>query len=166
MKKINLLFFIICLPCLVYSQEWKQYSDSIYQIIKVKFDQNGLDTANKYIQLADKDIEKININKDTIYADYLYRKGYVKYNIGQFTPKLFEESLSIWKESNKKNNMKIMKNHYFLGAGYHLKLDYLKAYENYEKCYLGHINCCKFLTADKFIKILLRSGFIPYIKKN
>ena len=25
---------------------------------------------------------------------------------------------------------------------------------NYEKCYLGHINCCKFLTADKFIKIL------------
>jgi hypothetical protein len=136
MKKIiKLLFFVICFPCIVYSQEWKQYSDSIYQIIKVKFDQNGLDNANKYIQLADKDIEKINSNKDTIYADYLYRKGYVKYNIGQFTPELFEESLSIWKESNKKNNMKIMKIYYFLGAGYHLKLDYPKAYENYEMCY-------------------------------
>lgn len=136
MKKIiKLLFFVICFPCIVYSQEWKQYSDSIYQIIKVKFDQNGLDNANKYIQLADEDIEKINFNKDTIYADYLYRKGYVKYNIGQFIPELFEESLSIWKESNKKNNMKIMKIYYFLGAGYHLKLDYPKAYENYEMCY-------------------------------
>ncbi len=67
MKKIiKLLFFVICFPCIVYSQEWKQYSDSIYQIIKVKFDQNGLDNANKYIQLADEDIEKINFNNPQI----------------------------------------------------------------------------------------------------
>ena len=28
------------------------------------------------------------------------------------------------------------------------------SYWNFEKCYFDHINCCKFLTADKFINIL------------
>lgn len=135
MKKVKVLFFIFLFPCSVFSQQWHAYSDSIYQIVKVKFDQNGLDRANKFVQLADKDIEKLKVAEDTIYADYMYRKGVVKYHLGKFDNVPFDKSLSIWEFNKKKNYSKIMKIHYFLGAGYHLKLDYSRAYENYEKCY-------------------------------
>ena len=136
MKKVKVLFFIVLFPCSVFSQQWHSYSDSIYQIIKVKFDQNLYDRADKFIQLADKDIEKSKVSEDTIYADYMYRKGVVKYYLGKFDNVPFDKSLSIWELNKKKNYSKIMKNYFFLGAGYHLKLDYSKAYENYEICYL------------------------------
>lgn len=136
MRKNIFLFLTICMPFFVYSQQWKQYSDSIYKITSMKYNQSDLDRANKFIQLADNEIENIKVNKDTTYADYLYRKGYVKFNLGQFTPALFEESLAIWYLSSNKNYMKIMKNHYFLANSYHLKLDYVNSYKNYENCYL------------------------------
>ena len=136
MKKIKILFFIICFPCFAYSQNWHAYSDSIHKITSVKHDKKDLEKANRFIELADKGIEKMDVIKDTIYADYLYRKGVVKYKIGQFTSQPFEESISIWNKSPKKNYLKLSKVHYFLADGYNVSEDYSNAYLNYEKCYL------------------------------
>ncbi|MCA6422439.1 MAG: hypothetical protein IM568_06440 [Flavobacterium sp.] len=135
MRKSVLLLFFAFLPCLVFSQQWQQYSDSIISNIK----KNDYTRATYFIDLADNDINKSSIIKDTIYADYLYRKGVVKYDSGKFDAALFEESLSIWEISEKQNYTKLMKIHYFLGAGYHINLDYVKGYEHYEKCYLINI---------------------------
>lgn len=136
MKKINVLFFIVCLPFLAHAQKWHRYSDSIYKIISVKHDKKELDNANRFVELADIDIKKNNALKDTIYADYLYLKGVVKYQIGQFTSQPFEESIFIWNHCSKINYLKLSKVHYFLADGFNLTKDYSKAYENYEKCYL------------------------------
>lgn len=134
-KIIKVLFCVIFFPCIVYSQKWHQYSDSIISNIK----KSNYNRASYFIDLADNDINKSSIIKDTIYADYLYRKGVVKYDSGKFDAALFEESLSIWEISEKQNYTKLMKIHYFLGAGYHINLDYVKGYEHYEKCYLINI---------------------------
>jgi hypothetical protein len=136
MKKIKILFFIICFPCFAYSQNWHVYSDSIAKITSVKHDKKDLEKANRFIELADKDIEKNGSNKDTLLADYLYRKGFVKYRMGQFTSQPFEESISIWNKSTKRNHLKLSKVHYFLADGYNVSKDYSNAYVNYEKCYL------------------------------
>ena len=103
MKKKILLFILFCLPSFAHSQQWQAYSDSIGKITSVKHDKKDLEKANRFIELADRDIEKTNIVKDTIFAHYLYLKGVVKYKIGQFTSQPFEESISIWNKSPKKN---------------------------------------------------------------
>ena len=131
MKKIKVLFFIICLPCIAYSQQWHQYSDSIISNIK----KSDYKRADNFIDLADSNIGKSIVIKDTLYADYLYRKGVVKYELGKFDNAIFDESLSVWEYGKKMNYSKIAKIHYFLGAGYYLKLDYIKAYEHFQKCY-------------------------------
>ncbi len=134
MKNIT-LFIIISFPHFLFSQQWHAYSDSITKITSVKHEKKDLEKANKLIELAEKDIEKNGCIKDTIYADYLYRKGFVKYQIGQFTSQPFEESISIWNKSPKKNYLKLSKVHYFLADGYNVSEDYSNAYVNYEKCY-------------------------------
>jgi CHAT domain-containing protein len=133
MKKFKVLFFIVFLPSFAHSQQWQQYSDSIISNIN----KNNFEKANNFSQLADNDLLKTKFVKDTLYANYLYAKG-VLYSFDETKNgiDLLNESLNIWNYSDKKNYFKIMKIHYFLGAGYHLKLDYLQAYENYEKCYL------------------------------
>lgn len=136
MKKFIVLFIIICIPSFAYSQQWHAYLDSITKITSVKHDKKDLERAYKFVELADKDIEKNDVKRDTIYADYLYRKGFVKYSIGQFTSQPFEESISIWNQSQKKNYLKLSKNHYFLADGFNLIKDYSNAYLNYEKCYI------------------------------
>ena len=136
MKKIKVLVFIIIFPYFAYSQQWHQYSDSIRKITSVKYNQSDLDRALKFVELADNDFKKINVKKDTIYADYLYRKGTTLYFSKQLFPELFEESLTIWEQSLEKNYFKIMKIHYFLAEVYNVKNDYKKAYINYEYCYL------------------------------
>lgn len=136
MNKIIVLFLFVCVPCIVYSQQWHAYSDSIAKITSVKHDKKDLEKANAFIELADKDIENNGCKKDTIFAHYLYLKGVVKYKIGQFTSKPFEESISIWNKSSKINYLKLAKVHYFLADGYNVSEDYSNAYLNYEKCYL------------------------------
>lgn len=136
MKKSVLYIFFLFLPCLVISQQWQVYSDSITKITSVKHEKKDLEKAIKLIELAENDIKKNGCIKDTIYADYLYRKGFVKYQIGQFTSQAFEESISIWNKSPKKNYLKLSKVHYFLAEGYNVSKDYSNAYVNYEKCYL------------------------------
>lgn len=134
MKK-SVLLSLIFLPYLVFSQQWHAYSDSIIKITQVNQTKNDLDRALKFVKLADNDLVKSKLNKDTIYADYLYHKGYVLYRVGELRPDIFEESLSVWEQSNKKNFFKIMKIHYFLAEVYNVKKDYEKAYTNYENCY-------------------------------
>lgn len=135
-KIIKILFCVIFFPCLGYSKQWKQYCDSIVKITQSSQSNNDLDRALKFVKLADYDIENTKVNKDTIYAEYLYRKGFVLYRIGELQPEIFEESISIWEKSSKKNYLKIMKNYYFLAEVYNVKNDYGKAYTNYENCYL------------------------------
>ena len=136
MKKIlKILLLIICFPCISYTQKWKEYSDSIIQLMQVKFDSAGLNKANEYTYLADSEIEKKQPTKDTNYADYLYRKGFVKYNLGEFNPIYFEEAISLWDKSAVKNYLKIMKCYYFKATCYHLMREEKRAYESYEKCY-------------------------------
>jgi hypothetical protein len=134
-RLLKISLFLINFPCIAHSQKWKEYSDSIIQLIQVKFDSAGLHKANEYIQLADLDIANKQPQKDTIYADYLYRKGFVKYNLGEFSPLFFEEAIYIWEKSSIKNYTKLMKCYYFSAASYHLKKEEKRAYDNYEKCY-------------------------------
>jgi CHAT domain-containing protein len=127
----SVLLFLVFLPCFLFSQQWHAYSDSIISNIK----KNDYTRADNFIDLADSNIGKSTLLKDTLYADYLYRKGVVKYELGKFDNAIFDESLSVWEYGKKMNYSKIAKIHYFLGAGYYLKLDYIKAYEHFQKCY-------------------------------
>jgi len=135
-KYITLFLLLMCLHLGAHSQKWQLYSDSIMRIISVKFNKEDLQKASQFLQLADYDLEQVNVIKDTIYADYLYRKGYVKINLGEFAPEIFEESLAIWNRSFNKNYLKIAKIHYFLAVSYYSNLNYAKAYSHYENCYL------------------------------
>jgi CHAT domain-containing protein len=169
MNKIKLLFLVIFFPCLVYSQQWQQYSDSVL----VYFKKNDVEKASHFIKLADIDLEKLNIVKDTIYADYLYRKGGVLSDQGYYDSSLLKQSLDnlklsldIWESSTKKNYLKIMKINYFLGANYFSignqsqnKVDYDTSYKYYEKCYFL-IKKYKFQNKSDFKGVLNALSFI------
>nr|WP_314896921.1 CHAT domain-containing tetratricopeptide repeat protein [uncultured Flavobacterium sp.] len=134
MKIKQLLLFgcFFILPFANYSQQWHQYSDSIMANIR----KNDLDKASRFIGLADKELMQSKAIKDTLYADYLYRKGVVEWGQGNYDTNIFLESLSIWEPSNKKNYGKIMKLYYFLGANFQNNSDYNNSYKYYENCYL------------------------------
>ena len=134
----SILFFFVFLPCFVYAQQWKQYSDSVFIYVK----KNDFNKAFYFIELADIDLAKSNIERDTVYADYIYRKGVVKSYLGDFDSTLLKQSLDIWESSSKKNYLKIMKINYFIGGNYFLlgnksqnKSEYKESYMYYEKCY-------------------------------
>lgn len=134
----KLVFIIIWLPCIMLGQKWQEYSDSI----SFNFKQNNIDKTLYYIELADKDLAKFNISKDTTYAEYMYRKAVVRSTLGNYDTSLLKESLEIWEKSSKKNYTKIMKLYYFLGVNYFSiadksqnKIDYDISYNYFEKCY-------------------------------
>ncbi len=131
MKK-SILLFLVFLPCLMTSQQWHQYSDSIISNINKK----NYENASKFLELADSDITKLKPVKDTIYADFVYRKGVLNYFQSKISLSYLKESLSIWDSSNKKNNFKMMKIYYYLGCEYFNLYEYENAYINFEKCYL------------------------------
>ena len=114
MKKTILLFFVF-FTCFVSSQTWQQYSDSVFVNLK----NNNIKKTLKFIELADNEISKSNIIKDTIYADYIYRKGVVKSSLGDYDSTLLKQALNIWESSNKKNYFKIMKINNWLGTNYY-----------------------------------------------
>lgn len=164
MNKIKLLFLVIFFPCLVYSQQWQQYSDSVF----VYFKKNDIDKASHFIELADIDLAKSNIIKDTLYADYIYRKGVVKSSLGDYDSTLLKQSLDIWESSTKKNYLKIMKINYFLGGNYFLignqsqnKVDYDTSYKYYEKCYFL-IKKYKFQNKSNFKGVLNALSLIDH----
>ena len=166
-KYILVLLFSISLPCFVYSQEWKQYSDSVISNIK----KNDYTRASYFIDLADKNIEKSLVVKDTLYADYIYRKGIVKSYFGDFDSTLLKQSLDIWESSSKKNYLKIMKIYYFIGTNYFLlgnqsqnKIDYDSSYKYYEKCY-SLVKKYNYQKQSDFKGILYSLSFINYSSK-
>lgn len=138
MKKFKILFFIICLPCFAYSQQWQQYSDSVL----VYFKKNDIDKASHFIELADIDLAKNNVIRDTLYADYIYRKGIIQFKLGNYDTSLFKQALDIWQTNSKKNYLKIMKINYWLGTNYYLsanqnqnKTEMDSSYIYLKKCY-------------------------------
>lgn len=157
-----LLLLLVILPCFVFSQQLRQYSDSIYKCIKT----NDLKKASKFIELADKEIEKLSIIKDTIYADYLYRKSLVKSFLGDYNNTgILEESLSIWSQNNK-NKEKIMDIYYFLGANYQSSNDFIKSYENYEKYYLLNTKYNSVKTSKYYYSIFILSTIDFHVHNN
>ncbi len=132
-KPIFLLAFLFSYPNYTFSQKWQQYSDSINNSIA----KNNLIVASRFIKLAESDIDYSSVKRDTIFADFLYRKSLVNSFLGDYDTKAFEESLLIWKQNNP-NYDKIMRIHYFLGTNYMLNGDLIKSYKNYEECY--HLN--------------------------
>lgn len=158
----TLLILLVIFPCFVFSQQLRQYSDSIYKCIK----SNDLKNASKFIELADKEIEKTSIIKDTIYADYLYRKSLVKSFLGDYSNTvILQESLSIWRQNNK-NKEKIMDLYYFLGANYQSNIDFNKSYENYEKYYLLHTKYNSVKTSKYYYSIFILSTIDFHVHNN
>ena len=74
-KPIFLLAFLFNYPNYTFSQKWYQYSDSISNCI-VNY---NLKEASRFIKLAESDINYSTVKKDTIFADFLYRKNLVNY---------------------------------------------------------------------------------------
>ena len=114
MKKILYCFFFL-LPFTLFSQQWHAYSDSVL----VYYKKNDIDKASHFIDLADVDLAKSKIIRDTLYADYLYRKGVVKSSLGNYDSTLLKQALDIWESSPKKNFLKVMKINYWLGTNYY-----------------------------------------------
>ena len=139
MKKSIFYISFIFFPYFLFSQQWQAYSDSI--LFNIKGD--NIQRASHFVDIVDKEIENSLIVKDTIYADYLYRKGVVKSRLGDYNPTLLKEALDIWEQASKKNYLKIMKINYFLGLNYfqfanqtQKKEDYDISYKYFEKCYI------------------------------
>ena len=156
------MLFLFSNPDYIFSQEWHQYSDSIYKCI-IKDD---LKKAAHFIELAENNIDYKSVTKDTIYADYLYRKSVVKSFLGDYNnTSILEESLSIWNR-RKSNNEKIMDIYYFLGANYGSRKDLNKTYENYENYYLIN-NKYKFVKPPKYYySIFILSSMDYYVHKD
>jgi CHAT domain-containing protein len=175
MKKITNPLFVL-FPFIVFSQSWQQYSDSVL----VYFKKNDIEKTTQFINLADNELSKINIIKDTIYADYIYRKGVVKSSLDIKNSLLLKESndilkqsLDIWQISSKKNYLKILKINYYLGCNYYLvagndqnKLEYLNSYKYFEQCH-NIIRKHNYKSNPLYKRILYFMALIDYhIKKD
>lgn len=139
MKKcLLLLSLIFSTSSIVFSQTWREYLDSIIY----HFNNSEFEESLKYIQLADIELSKQTILKDTFYANYLYAKGvYYSIDSSLYGIDLLEQSLIIWSKSKIKNQIKIMKINFFLGKCF-LNLannsknnsDYIKSYSYFDNC--------------------------------
>lgn len=130
-KQLLLFACLLILPFTNYSQQWHQYSDSIISNIQ----KNNLDNAVRFLQMADVEMKGLKVIKDTIYADFLYRKDILNYFQSKKSSELLKESLAIWEGSKKMNYFKVMKIHYFLGKNYISENKYELAISSFEKCY-------------------------------
>lgn len=131
MRKIKVLFVIICFPCFVFGQKWQEYSDSIF----VYFKNNNINKTLQFIKLSDLELAKGNFKRDTIYADYIYRKAVVQSSLNDFNTSLLKQSLEIWANNTKKNYLKIMKIYYFLGVNYYLTANQTQNINDFKNSY-------------------------------
>ena len=95
------MLFLFSFPNYILSQQWYQYSDSIISNIN----KNDLKKASQFVELADTEIGQLKVIKDTLYADYLYRKGVLNYFQSKKCLDYLKESFSIWDSSKKKNSL-------------------------------------------------------------
>ena len=155
MKKLVLIFFFISANC--YSQEWVKYSDSIYSNI-VK---GEIDKAYEFLSLAELELSKNAIIRDTIYADFLFRKGLIKSIDNKNAQSEFLESINIWNESDRKNYYKLMDIHFLLANDLYYIENYDAAYKHYEEYY--NINIDNELELDdSFLTSIYNLSVIDY----
>lgn len=111
------------------AQKWHQYSDSIL----VYFQKSDVRNTAKYLKLAEDDLSASKIVEDTIYADFLYRKGVAnslinqKYNIDDLL-----QSQKIWVNTKHKNHFKIFKLNHFIGFYFYQKSLNSKDFNDYK----------------------------------
>ncbi|KSA14193.1 CHAT domain-containing protein [Maribacter dokdonensis] len=132
--KLKLILTVTAFFCIVklgYAQDWHKYSDSIISNFRI----NNYSRAKEFLSLAETDIKITGHNTDTIYADFLYRKGLIQYLHNESPIKSFDESLSIWKSSNNINYLKLIRIYYFYGEHLRLNEKYLESYKYYKTCY-------------------------------
>lgn len=132
-KKYYLLALAALSFCLDTSaQEWASYSDSI--IVNIRASNHS--KARGFLKLAEKYLLNRDIKKDTIYADFLYRRGLLTYFQNKNPEVDFNESIKIWNKSQKINPKKLMRLHYFSGYYYDfVAQNYGEAYKQYKLCY-------------------------------
>lgn len=167
MRQLKIIV-IFCLPIFVFSQTWQQYSDSLVHEINY----GSLEKAKYYDELINKELNNNNFKKDTLYADYIYRKGVLNLELGEFDPKLFIESLKIWENESNKNFYKISKIHYFLGNCYNRIAEKTKNSTDYELSIHSYKNCCKIYKEqnqtidEKYIHSLYNIIRLYHLKKD
>ena len=160
MNKVLQLFFFLIISQILNAQSWHKYSDSIY----ININKNNIKNAKHFIELADADIKNYKIKKDTIYADYIYRKGVV-FCKEENTINLFNEAIKIWEQSSKKNLYKLMRINYFIGKHYFDNKNDELAIQPFENCF--EINKKNNLKSNQnFIRATNLLAYIYYNKKN
>ncbi|EGV43639.1 CHAT domain-containing protein [Bizionia argentinensis JUB59] len=132
MKVRHYLFILLLTHCSIsFGQDWVKYSDSIIWNIT----NSNYSKAKDFLSLAEKDLAQSNFKKDTVYADFLYRKGLLSYFQDENPEMEFNESIAIWTSSDKINLKKLMRLYYFFGNYFFDVKNYDKAYQLYLLCY-------------------------------
>ena len=161
MKKYNVFLILSFLaPFFVFSQEWHQFSDSVL----VNFKKNNIEKSSYFIELADKELAKSSINKDTIYGDYLFRKGVVKSTLGSFDLNIFKQSLDVWNLSTRKNFLKITQIYYFMGVNCFLKAKKTQNLSDYEESYMYYDKCLLLIKNNNFQSNPISKGTLDGLK--
>lgn len=135
-KIILILLFILTWFNHIHAQEWQRYSDSIYSNIQ----KNNISKAEEFLNLAKEHIDTTTVVKDTIYADYLYHKGLVAYNLYKEPLDDYHKAINIWENSKFKNYYKIMKLHYFIARHHFSNNNKEFSIYYFEKCYVINKN--------------------------
>ena len=95
----KVIFFFLFFPSLSFCQSWPSYSDSVYTLIK----KNDWKSAYQLTHKVDSLLSVEGYSNDTIYADYLYRRGILKNAIQEDYSDALNDLLlseSIWQNSN------------------------------------------------------------------
>ena len=109
-KNVIILFIAIVIPQTIFPQKWHSYSDSI--IVNIR--KNDFEKASRFVELADKEINTNTNLKDTIYADYIYRKSVLQgYLSGNYNLTFLKDALKIWESNHNKNHFKNNENKFF-----------------------------------------------------
>ena len=77
---LKVIFFFLFFPSLSFCQNWPPYSDSVYTLIK----KNDWKSAYQLTHKVDSLLSVEGYSNDTIYADYLYRRGILKNAIQEY----------------------------------------------------------------------------------
>jgi len=163
MKTKHYLLILFLINCsILFGQNWVRHSDSIISNIR----NNNLSKAKIFLKLAEKDLSKSTFIRDTVYADFLYRKGLLRSFQNENPEKEFNESITIWNGSNNVNLKKVMRLYFFLGNYYYnTSKNYDKAYKYYSLCYdVG--KQIDFDSINDFKKVAYRLHVIDKLKNN
>lgn len=150
--KLSITFLLLVNFSQLNAQKWNQYSDSIW----VYFQKSDVKNTTKYLDLANSELSKITIIEDSIYANYLLRKGLSaslfnkNYNVDDLS-----KSLSIYEKIRFKDPNKFFVLNNFIGSYYYYNSIESKSEDDYKKAFY-HLK----KSNDYLIKNNLRNDFI------